>query len=82
MRFAEPFKLAGDLSPEEKLEAERLVFMELTQGSCFLFSDYQDHKRFSSLPVGQFDRPLVTYQHDRRTDQSSSVYWRRSSCCD
>jgi hypothetical protein len=55
MRFAEPFKLAGNLSPEEKLEAERLVFLELTQGSCFLLSDDQDHKRFSSLPVGQFD---------------------------
>ena len=82
MRFAEPFKLAESLSPEEKLEAERLVFMELTQGSCFLLSDDYDHKQSSSLPVGQFDRPFVTYQHDRRTNQSASVYWWRSSCCD
>jgi len=32
MRFAEPFKIAEGLSPEEKLEAERLMFLELTQG--------------------------------------------------
>lgn len=33
MRFAEPFKISEDLSPEEKLEAERLMFLELTQGN-------------------------------------------------
>ncbi|KAG6879571.1 hypothetical protein C0992_001398 [Termitomyces sp. T32_za158] len=31
MRFAEPFKLSEALSPEERLEAERLMFLELTQ---------------------------------------------------
>ncbi|KAK1234877.1 Hairy/enhancer-of-split with YRPW motif protein 2 [Marasmius sp. AFHP31] len=31
MRFAEPFSLAENLSAEEKLEAERLMFLELTQ---------------------------------------------------
>ena len=31
MRFAEPFTQAGK-SPEAKLEAERLMFLELTQG--------------------------------------------------
>ncbi|KAL0576714.1 Hairy/enhancer-of-split with YRPW motif protein 2 [Marasmius crinis-equi] len=31
MRFAEPFTLAENLSDEEKLEAERLMFLELTQ---------------------------------------------------
>jgi hypothetical protein len=31
MRFAEPFKISDSLSPEEKLEAERLMFLELTQ---------------------------------------------------
>ena len=82
MRFAEPFKLTGNLSPEEKLEAERLMFMELTQGLCFLLSRGQDHKQFSSLPLGQFNRPFVTYQHDGRTNQSASVYWWRSSCSD
>lgn len=33
MRFAEPFKIPGELSQAEKLEAERLMFLELTQGS-------------------------------------------------
>jgi len=32
MRFAEPFKISEHLSPDEKLEAERLMFLELTQG--------------------------------------------------
>ncbi len=31
MRFAEPFTLKENLSAEEKLEAERLMFLELTQ---------------------------------------------------
>lgn len=31
MRFAEPFSLSDNLSAEEKLEAERLMFLELTQ---------------------------------------------------
>ncbi|KAF9270715.1 DUF89-domain-containing protein [Marasmius fiardii PR-910] len=31
MRFAEPFTLAENLSAEEKIEAERLMFLELTQ---------------------------------------------------
>lgn len=33
MRFAEPFKIAEGLSNQEELEAERLMFLELTQGS-------------------------------------------------
>ena len=37
MRFAEPFKITEGLSPEEKLEAERLMFLELTQGDCLNF---------------------------------------------
>jgi hypothetical protein len=32
MRFAEPFAQSGK-SPEAKLDAERLMFLELTQGS-------------------------------------------------
>ena len=39
MRFAEPFTQSGK-SPEAKLEAERLMFLELTQGSQLL--DYKD----------------------------------------
>jgi hypothetical protein len=31
MRFAEPFTQSGK-SPEAKLDAERLMFLELTQG--------------------------------------------------
>jgi hypothetical protein len=33
MRFAEPFKFAKH-SDAERLEAERLMFLELTQGLC------------------------------------------------
>jgi damage-control phosphatase, subfamily III len=32
LRFADPFKISEKLSPSEKLEAERLMFLELTQG--------------------------------------------------
>jgi hypothetical protein len=32
LRFAEPFKISDKLSPLEKVEAERLMFLELTQG--------------------------------------------------
>lgn len=31
MRFAEPFHIKEELSAGEKLESERLMFMELTQ---------------------------------------------------
>jgi len=33
LRFAEPFKISDKLTPSEKIEAERLMFLELTQGS-------------------------------------------------
>lgn len=33
MRFAEPFTHKADVTPEEKLEAERLMFLELTQST-------------------------------------------------
>ena len=49
MRFAEPFTQAGK-SPEAKLEAERLMFLELTQGSFPRDEDsfyvFIDHYRF------------------------------------
>ena len=32
LRFADPFKISDKLSAAEKLEAERLMFLELTQG--------------------------------------------------
>lgn len=37
MRFADPFKISDDLSAKEKLEAERLMFLELTQGPLTVF---------------------------------------------
>jgi hypothetical protein len=39
MRFAEPFAQSGK-SPEAKLEAERLMFLELTQGSILCSNIY------------------------------------------
>jgi len=39
MRFAEPFAQSGK-SPEAKLEAERLMFLELTQGSILPLNIY------------------------------------------
>ncbi len=32
MRFAEPFKIADGLAADERIETERLMFLELTQG--------------------------------------------------
>ena len=37
MRFADPFKISDDLSAKDKLEAERLMFLELTQGLLTFF---------------------------------------------
>lgn len=34
MRFAEPFKQPENISDQERTEAERLMFLELTQGLC------------------------------------------------
>lgn len=34
MRFAEPFKQPENITGQEKTEAERLMFLELTQGLC------------------------------------------------
>lgn len=34
MRFADPFKISENLDAAEKLEAERLMFLELTQGAA------------------------------------------------
>ncbi len=36
MRFVEPFKHAPNLTDNEQLEKERLMFMELTQSMCLL----------------------------------------------
>lgn len=34
MRFAEPFKQPENITVQDKTEAERLMFLELTQGLC------------------------------------------------
>lgn len=38
MRFSELYKRAENLSEEANIEAERLMFLELTQGYYFLSS--------------------------------------------
>ena len=44
MRFAEPFALKEGSSPEEKLEQERLMFMELTQSMFSYFPLAYPHR--------------------------------------
>ena len=63
MRFAEPFVLKDGLSAEEKLEAERLMFMELTQ-SMSASTPCQCLGRLrpgSSLPLGQLDGLVASH---------------------
>jgi hypothetical protein len=52
MRFAEPFTQSGR-SPDAKSEAERLMFLELTQGSeiFYMMKIYLCIHRSSSFPV-------------------------------
>jgi len=64
MRFAEPFKITEGLSPEEKLEAERLMFLELTQGDCLCFLNQISSFICVSLSVGKFHRSVAPHQHD------------------
>jgi hypothetical protein len=79
MRFADPFKISDDLSAEEKLEAERLMFLELTQGLPVALSiivsllTVQEH----SVPLGKCDRLVSLDQHDRRANQVYPVNRRR-----
>ena len=40
MRFAEPFKQPENITGQEKTEAERLMFLELTQGLCLTSTNY------------------------------------------
>jgi hypothetical protein len=56
MRFAEPFTQSGK-SPEARSEAERLMFLELTQGLQLLDVEYMlvysPIAILSSLPLGE-----------------------------
>lgn len=75
MRFAEPFTQSGK-SPEAKLDAERLMFLELTQGlQSSLMNVCANIDIHSSLPLGKFHRPFVAHQYDRGANQISSVHW-------
>ena len=77
MRFAEPFSLKPGLSAEEKLEAERLMFNELTQSTLLASALYQysDVDLYHSLPLGKFDRFVAPHQHDRGADQVIAIHW-------
>jgi hypothetical protein len=64
MRFAEPFTQAGK-SSEAKLDAERLMFLELTQGLKNALMYCRTNTEFrSSLPLGKFHRSFVAHQYD------------------
>jgi hypothetical protein len=59
LRFADPFKISEKLSPAEKLEAERLMFLELTQGLKNRLSFSLDFPDFLfSLSLGQLNGPF------------------------
>lgn len=58
LRFAEPFKISEKLSPAEKLEAERLMFLELTQGQKLSIISLAFPDILFSLSLGQLDRPF------------------------
>ena len=80
-RFVEPWKYAesetSGLSIDKKTEAERLMFLELTQGKllCIVNPDNQS-ELFSSLFMGQLHRPVLTNQHDRGGYQEVAIHWR------
>lgn len=78
MRFAEPFKISDNLSDSEKLEAERLMFLELTQGTSSRLVPLAStqHPALDSVPVGQLYRSIALDQHDRRSDQGTPINWR------
>ena len=52
MRFVEPFKHKADLTDEQKLEAERLMFMELTQSKSIISEMKANDSLLCSLPMG------------------------------
>jgi hypothetical protein len=75
MRFAEPFKIAEHLDEAGKLNAERLMFLELTQGqSSFFFGRKRAGlKSLCSLPLGKLHRFVSAHQYDRGSNQISPV---------
>jgi len=75
LRFAEPFKISEALSAAERVEAERHMFLELTQGRFTVFPLLGLTVPIFSMPLGQLYRPLAVDQHDRRTNKVSSIDW-------
>ena len=73
MRFAEPFRSTEGLSPEEKLEAERLMFLELTQGDCLFSLNQISSLICASLSLGKFHGSVAPPQHDWKTNQSPVI---------
>jgi damage-control phosphatase, subfamily III len=53
MRFADPFKISDDLSAQEKLEAERLMFLELTQGLLIVLHILIPHGQVNQSASGE-----------------------------
>lgn len=79
MRFAEPFKLSPDLDPKQKLEKERMMFLELTQSKSIDDSSVALPNLSRSLPVGEFDGSVTPHQHDGGANQVAAVNrWRPS----
>ena len=52
MRFAEPFKQSENITDQERTEAERLMFLELSQGSVWR-RQVPSFLTFISLLVGE-----------------------------
>ncbi len=59
MRFAEPFKIAENLPVDERIEAERLMFLELTQ-SLFL-SNSVGRENLTYLQYACGATPLISH---------------------
>lgn len=53
MRFADPFKISDDLSAKDKLEAERLMFLELTQGLLTVLPIIVSHRQANQYASGE-----------------------------
>lgn len=54
-RFSEPQSIDANLSEQDQLEKKKLLFLELTQGECYIWqacNPLQDWTRTISLSVG------------------------------
>lgn len=60
MRFADPFKISDDLSAKDKLEAERLMFLELTQGLLTVLHITISYRQVNQCASGEI-RPIFLF---------------------